>query len=156
MNIRRFNAEDAPTVSALISETLRITNTRDYPPEMMEELILRMQPEDILKRAGWTHYYVAEEDGRIVGCGAIGPYWDKMDESSLFNIFVLPECQGKGIGRKIVETLENDEYALRSRRIEIPASITGLSFYLKLGYNYKNGNSEMDEEMLYRLEKYRS
>ena len=156
MNIRRFNAEDAPTVSALISETLRITNTRDYPPEMMEELILRMQPEDILKRAGWTHYYVAEEDGRIVGCGAIGPYWDKMDESSLFNIFVLPECQGKGIGRKIVETLENDEYALRSRRIEIPASITGLSFYLKLGYNYKNGNSEMDEKMLYRLEKYRS
>ncbi len=30
----------------------------------------------------------------------------KEDESSLFTIFVLPEYQGKGIGRKIIETLE--------------------------------------------------
>ena len=60
-----------------------------------------------------------------------------------------------GIGRKMMETLEQDEYALRAKRIEIPASITGLSFFRKLGYEFKNGNDQMDEEMLYRLEKFR-
>ena len=66
-----------------------------------------------------------------------------------------PEYQGRGIGRRIVETLEKDEYALRAKRIEIPASITGAPFYLKLGYRYKDGITEPDEEQLLRLEKYR-
>ena len=73
MNIRRFASGDAQAVSDVIITTLRISNTRDYPPDMMEELILHMQPEDILQRASWTHFYVAEDKGRIVGCGAIGP-----------------------------------------------------------------------------------
>ena len=58
-----------------------------------------------------------------------------------------------GRGRKIIETLENDEYGLRADRIEIPASITGVPFYLKMGYQFKNGISEPDEEHLIRMEK---
>ena len=155
MLIRKFAETDAKEVSDLIIRTLMISNTKDYPAEMMLELTRRMQPEDILERARWTHFYVAEENNVIVGCGAIGPYWDKTDESSLFTIFVLPEYQGRGIGRRIVETLEKDEYALRAKRIEIPASITGLEFYKKLGYDYKDNVTVPDEEGLYRLEKYR-
>ncbi len=155
MIVRHFDPGDAREVSDLIITTLRISNTKDYPPEMMDELVGHMQPEDILKRASWTHFYVAEESGKIIGCGAIGPYWGREDESSLFTIFVLPEYQSKGIGRKIVETLEQDEFGLRAKRIEIPASITGLPFYQKMGYTFKDGNDQVDDEMLYRLEKFR-
>jgi N-acetylglutamate synthase-like GNAT family acetyltransferase len=108
----------------------------------------------VLERASWTHFYVAEEGGDIIGCGAIGPYWGSETESSLFNIFVLPEYQGKGVGRKIIETLEADECALRASRIEIPASITGCQFYRKLGYDYKNGIKALDAEQHYPLEKF--
>lgn len=89
-----------------------------------------------------------------MGCGAIGSYWGKKDESSLFTIFVLPEYQGKGIGRRIIETLESDEYFLKAKRIEIPASITACQFYRKMGYDYKNGVDIPDEEQLFRLEKF--
>ena len=155
MNIRRFTEQDAKAVSELIIRTIRISNVRDYPAELMEELVRTETPEHVLQRASWTHFYVAEEEGKIIGCGAIGPYWGKEDESSLFTIFVDPDCQGKGVGRAIVGTLEQDEFALRARRIEIPASITGLPFYRKLGYDFKDGKEEIDEEQLYRLEKFR-
>lgn len=101
------------------------------------------------------HFYVICDEGIIIGCGAIGPYWGREDESSLFNIFVLPEYQGKGIGRKIIETLEQDEFFLRATRVEIPASITACEFYKKMGYNYKNGLNKVDDEELFRLGKFR-
>ena len=155
MDIRRFQESDAAAVSELIRTTLQITNSRDYPPEIINALIERETPDHIMQRASWTHFYVAEADSEIIGSGAIGPYWDRQDESSLFTIFVRPDCQGKGVGKAIVETLERDPFALRAKRIEIPASITGLPFYLKMGYSYKNGIAEPDEERLYRLEKSR-
>ena len=153
--IRRFQESDAREVSALIIQTLRMSNSKDYSQEYIEKDVKAFSPQGVIVRAGWTHFYVVCYGAVIVGCGAIGPYWDKEDESSLFNIFVLPEHQGKGIGRKIIETLEQDEYFLRAKRIEIPSSVTACDFYRKLGYTYKNGIDVIDDEQLFRLEKYR-
>ena len=153
--VRKFVNSDADEVSALIIRTLRTTNIKDYSEEFIENDVNNFTPEGVLQRASWTHFYVICDDNTIVGCGAIGPYWGKEDESSLFNIFVLPEYQGKGVGRKIIETLELDEFFLRAKRVEIPASITACDFYRKLGYTYKNGVDVVDEEQIFRLEKFR-
>ena len=155
MEIRRFQESDAEAVSALLAVTLRTTNIKDYSPEYIENQIKKHQPQNILERASWTHFYVVCDNEKIVGSGAIGPYWGKTDESCLFTIFVLPEYQGKGIGRKILQTLEQDEYFLRAKRVEIPASITATPFYRKMGYNYKNGITTPDSGGLLHLEKFR-
>ena len=155
MEIRRFRNEDAPAVADVIAYTLRTTNIKDYSEEYIENDISFLTAEKLVERSSWTHMYVVCDGERIIGCGAIGAYWGKEDESSLFTIFVLPEYQGKGIGRAIMDTLEKDEYFLRAKRIEIPASITGVPFYLKMGYHYKNGITEPDEEHLIRMEKNR-
>ena len=155
MTIRRFEERDAGAVSQMIRTTIEVSNKKDYPEDLMDELIRTETPEHVLGRSGWTHMYVVLDGEKIIGCGAIGPFWGREDESSLFTIFVLPEYQGKGIGRKIMETLEQDEYFLRAKRIEIPASVTGVPFYLKMGYHFKNGISEPDEEHLIRMEKNR-
>ena len=152
---RRFQINDADEVSKLIIKTLRTTNIKDYSSEYIENDVKMFSPEGVINRASWTHFYVICDNELIVGCGSIGPYWGKEDESSLFNIFVLPEYQGNGIGRKIIETLEQDEYFLRAKRIEIPASITACDFYKKMGYTYKDGIDVVDEEQLFRLEKFR-
>jgi GNAT superfamily N-acetyltransferase len=155
MTVRRFLPKDSKEVSDLIIKTLREVSIKDYSAEYIENLIQRMQPENILKRAEHTHFYVVCAVDRIVGCGAIGPFWGKTDESSFFTVFVLPDHQGRGIGRKIIETLEKDEYYLCAKRIEIPASITAVPFYIKMGYTYKNGIDVPDGEGLLRLEKFR-
>ena len=155
MNIRRFKTADAKTVSDLIRKTIKISNVKDYPADIIDILDKTETPEHVIERAGWTHFYVVEDEKQIIGCGAIGPFWGKEDESSLFTIFVDPEYQGKGIGRSIIETLETDEFFLRAKRIEIPASITGVPFYRKFGYDYKDGITEPDAEHIIRLEKFR-
>ena len=153
--VRRFQMEDAEEVAGLIRKTLQITNVKDYSKESIDELVELHTPEYVLERASWTHFYVICDESIIIGCGAIGSYWGKEDESSLFTIFVLPEYQGKGVGKMIIETLEQDEFFLRAKRIEIPASITACEFYRKLGYEFKDGIDVVDEEQLYRLEKFR-
>lgn len=153
--VRRFKNSDADEVSKLIISTLRTTNIKDYSTEYIENDVKNFTPDGVIERASWTHFYVVCDNECIVGCGAIGPYWGKEDESSLFNIFVLPKYQGKGVGRMIIETLEKDEYFLRAKRVEIPASITACEFYKKMGYAYKNGIDVIDEEQLFRLEKFK-
>ena len=73
----------------------------------------------------------------------------------MLTVFVLPEFHGKGIGRTIIRTLEQDELFIRAERVEIPASITAVDFYREFGYEFKNGVKELDNEGHYRLEKFK-
>ena len=52
MEIRRFREDDAEAVSALIIRTIRISNVKDYPTELMEEVVKSQQPVNVLERAG--------------------------------------------------------------------------------------------------------
>lgn len=154
-NIRKFQEKDAEEVSALISTTLRTVNIKDYSEEYIEANVSSHSADVLIDRASQGHMYVVCDNSRIVGCGAIAGYWGSKTESILLTIFVLPEYQGNGIGKLIIKTLEQDEFFLRANRIEIPASITAVGFYKKMGYDYKNGIAEIDDEQVYRLEKFR-
>ncbi len=108
------------------------------------------------ERATKGHMYVVCEGDIIIGTGTISDYWGSTTESILLTIFVLPEYHGKGIGRKIIETLENDELFLRANRIEVCASITACGFYEKCGYKCVNGIKQLEPEGHYRMEKHRN
>lgn len=153
-NIRRFEKEDAKEVVNLITKASLEVNIKDYKKEKMESLVTKITEDFILKRAADFHLYIVEDKEKIVGVGGIGPYWDSPIESSLFNIFVLPEYQNRGIGTQIVKTLESDEYFTRADRIEIPSSITALEFYRHLGYGFKKHGNIVDREGHYILEKF--
>ena len=154
MEIRRFRQEDAAEVERLITRTLRVTNSRDYSPEDIEANVLSHSAETVLKQAEDGHSYLACDGARIVGCGTVAGIGGSKTESILLSIFVLPEYQGRGVGRQIVETLERDEYFLRAERVEISSSITAVEFYRKLGYTDKGGSVQFDGDA-YMLEKLR-
>lgn len=104
----------------------------------MQQLAESYSEDKVRQIAGYAHMYVFEADGRIVGTGSVSSYWGSETESILLSIFVLPEYHGKGIGTVIINTLEKDELFLRTKRIEIPASITAAEFYRKFGYEHFN------------------
>lgn len=153
MEIRRFRREDAGEAARVVAETLRTSNSGDYAPEYIEETIRSHSAQVLLERAEQGHFYVVCDEDRVVGCGGIAPYWGSRTESILLTIFILPQYQGGGLGRKLIQTLERDEYFLRAERVEVPASITACEFYQKMGYTYKNGITSPDEEGCIRLEK---
>jgi N-acetylglutamate synthase-like GNAT family acetyltransferase len=153
--IRRFDQHDAAIVSEIICRNFLEVNIKDYSKEEMEGAAKIYDSAKVLEIAHNAHMYVACLDKKIVGCGAISSLVGKQDESKFNTIFVLPELQGKGIGRSIIETLEMDEYFLNAKRIEIASSITAYDFYIKFGYHDKDGIRKLDVEGHYKLEKYR-
>ena len=155
VTVRRFEEKDAEAVSNLICRNFLEVNSKDYGLKAMEKLAQSYDAAKVKQVASFAHMYVFEWQSKIVGVGAISSFWGSKKESILLTIFVLPEHHGKGIGRTIINTLEQDAFFTRAERVEIPASITATEFYRKFGYNFKNGVKELDDEGHYRLEKLR-
>lgn len=153
VTLRRFRKGDEVAVSDVICTTLTISNRKDYSPAFIEENIRSHSTEMIAARARDAHFYVAMDGERVIGCGGITGYWGSTEESYLTSIFVLPDYQGKGVGRKIVEALEEDAYFRRAWRTEAGSSLTAVHFYEKMGYKYKNGVAEPDKYGVVRMEK---
>lgn len=153
MFIRRFLPEDGEKLAAMVAKTLREASSKDYSEEYIEDLISRWPAQYFISSSQVNHFYVLLDGEELIGCGAIGPYEDREDESILLSIFVHPAYQGRGLGKKILETLEVDEYFLRSMRIELPASLTAENFYLKMGYTYKDGKRKVNGLLLVEMEK---
>lgn len=153
MQYRCFEPADAPQVATLVAHTMMTTNTKDYSAKYLQADIARMTPQWFIEKAAQIHFYVGVDENTIKACGAIGSYWGKSDEVSLFDVFVAPEVQGQGVGRQLMATLLNDLLAEYAHRIEIPASITAVGFYQRFGFVGKNG-LDPDEEQLVRLERW--
>lgn len=154
IEIRKFKESDAGEIENLVRRNFLEVNVRDYSKEEMEKLAEEYNSKKILETSSYANTYVAvDENGTIVGTGSISGFWGSKTESILLTIFVLPELQGLGIGKTIIQALENDELFTRACRVEIPASITACAFYEKMGYRYKNGVKYLDEEGHYRMEK---
>ncbi len=151
--IRPYQIGDEVEISELVAYTLRISNRKDYSSEYIEETIKEHSPEFFLSREKEAHFYVVCDRQKIIGCGGITGYWGSTTESYLLSIFVLPEYQGKGIGKKIIKTLESDCYFKRAWKTEVSSSPTAVGFYQKMGYIFKNDVTSPDERGVIRMEK---
>ena len=151
---RRYQEQDAEAIVNLIRRNFLEVNVKDYGEKAMKALAEHHDVNWFKGVAAYANVYVFCVEDEIIGVGSISSFWGSLTESILLTIFVLPELHGNGIGRYIIQTLEQDELFLRADRIEIPASITAVEFYKKQGYDYKNGINELDDEGHYRLEKF--
>lgn len=156
MTIRRFIPSDAEEISALVRRNFLEVNTQDYPLAQMQQLAANFPPAVIAQRAAEGHMYVILNDtGTIVATGTIAPYHSSQTQSILLTVSVLPQLQGQGLGKLIMQTLEQDEYFLRANYIVLHSSITACNFYRKLGYQYKDNVKQLVDGEVYIMEKFR-
>ena len=152
--VRRYIEGDEKEISQMIEKDILSELSKDYEKEKINQLIDGYKEEYIRRKAKENHTYVLIKNKQIVGVGMIGPYWDMEKESSIYTIFIDPKYKGKGFGRKIIETLEEDEYYKNSNRVEVASSITAVEFYKHFGWNFKKLGNIVDEEGVYRMEKF--
>jgi amino-acid N-acetyltransferase len=89
LTIRKAESRDVPALFRLISLYAQ------------ERLMLARTPSELARAAG--QFAVAEEDGRVVGCGALRAYTSQLGE--IRSLCVEPGMKRQGIGRAITEFL---------------------------------------------------
>ena len=124
--IRQYRAHDAERVTEIIQRCLLEVNSRDYPPQIIDRLRAHYSAERVAELSGNRHVYVAETD-RILGTVS-------RDGNKVYTMFVDPRCIGNGVGRQLMQYIEDLAAEEGHDYMETEASITAHDFYLRLGY----------------------
>ena len=127
IEVRPFEPADAEPVSQLIATTMRCSNARDYPLTRLEPLIAYFTPAKLRQLAAERHCLVALAGGRVIGTAAL-------DGDQLATFFVTPEHQRRGVGTRLLATLEGIAQSRGLASIYVAASVTGATFYERRGY----------------------
>ncbi|MEO5580458.1 MAG: GNAT family N-acetyltransferase [Gemmatimonadaceae bacterium] len=148
--LRKATADDHAALADLIARSARKLGADAYTPEQIDGALRGAFGVDSqLVRDGT--YFVAEADGRIVGCGG----WSRrhtlfggdthtqrdaaelepgVDAAKIRAFFVDPDHARKGIGRAILERCESEALAAGFTRFELMATLPGVRLYSSLGY----------------------
>jgi GNAT superfamily N-acetyltransferase len=148
--LRKATLDDRPALEKLIANSARGLSRGDYTETQVEAALGSAFGVDSELIRDET-YFVAEVDGRIVGCGG----WSRRatlyggdaqagrrsavldperDAARIRAFFVHPEWARRGIGRAILEKCEAEALAHGFRSTELLSTLPGHPFYRVLGY----------------------
>lgn len=155
MRIELFQDTQAEAVSHLIRRNLREVNSRDYSETFINDLVAYFSPEMLLRKSREQHIFVAIDDeenvigtaGLVNGGSMVAPNY------YCVAVFVLPEWHRKGIGTRLMEVVEAFARTCDASRITVPAAVSAIGFYQKMGYSFKDGIDAPDERGEYRMVK---
>jgi amino-acid N-acetyltransferase len=89
ISIRRARTPDVPAIHDLI--------------ELYAHDRILLAKERVQLYEDVQDFWVADEGGRVVGCGAVHPLWE--DIAEIRTVAVDPSARGRGVGRILVERL---------------------------------------------------
>ena len=127
LHVRLLRPEDAAEVSALVHRCLREVNSRDYSDDVIDAMCEQYTADRFPALARQRHVYVAENSVGLAGTVSL-------EGHVVYTMFVSPDHSGHGVGRKLMEHVEDVAVAGGHERMETNASITARAFYLRLGY----------------------
>lgn len=126
--LREISTEDIGRSLKVIHAALEVSNRPDYPKKIIDYQVNVHNTEDWMKKKLQTNYFIGVIfNNEIVGIGST-------KKNEIQHIFILPDYQKKGIGKAIVNHLEQYCKELNYSEVVLEPSITELGFYKKLGY----------------------
>ncbi len=140
-------AEAVPEDARAISEVQYKTWLETYPnkeagitvDDIHDRFKNRFTDESIKKREEYMRSqpanqktWVVRMDGRVVGFGAVIKHEDK---NQLQSIYLLPEMQGRGVGRKLWEEMSKFSDPSKDTIVQVATyNAPAVGFYKKLGF----------------------
>jgi GNAT superfamily N-acetyltransferase len=167
VELRKASLADIPRLEALIARSARELSREEYRPAQVEGALRGAFGVDTQLISDQT-YFVAEEDGELVGCGGWsfrstlfgGDSHNNRDGSALDPctqaakiraFFVDPSRARRGIGSLLLERCEKEARRYGFTQVELMATLPGVKLYGARGYaavgrvNYDVGAGESIE-----------
>ena len=110
-----------PDIRPLADLIAPFVERRKLLPRAIDELALLL-----------PNYFVAEAEGKLIGCAALEVYSSKLAE--LRSLVVVPEYQGHGVGKLLVEACVNR--AREERILEVMAITSSEEFFQSCGFDF--------------------
>jgi N-acetylglutamate synthase-like GNAT family acetyltransferase len=150
ITLRKATRDDIPALQSLIARSARGLSTADYRPAQVEGALRGAFGVDTQLLDDQT-YFVAEEDGAMVGCGGwsfrstlFGSDARGGRDSSLLDpktqpakiraFFVDPSHARRGIGTRLLERCEGEARGHGFLHVELMATLPGVKLYAARGY----------------------
>ncbi|MDP3881726.1 MAG: GNAT family N-acetyltransferase [Nanoarchaeota archaeon] len=116
------------------------------PPSTMHEYAEYYEKRWALLRKPWSeprgsekdnleqesYHVIAIEESNIIGGGRI--HFNSASEAQVRYMFVLPEHQGRGIGKEILSALESYALSQKAKVIKLNSRENAIPFYERQGY----------------------
>jgi putative acetyltransferase len=127
--IRRARQEDKEAIWRAHGSAIRGTCAGHYSPEVIEMWAGRLRPEKYAEAIDRYEFFVAEEDGAVVGFGELG-----QETGEVQGLYVSSDVAGRGVGRKLLSTLEERARAHGLKSLRLTSSLNAVSFYERAGF----------------------
>ena len=125
--IRRVRSNEIEDLSALIRNTLLISNSMDYDMHVIRNLSRQYAQQNVADMALRREMFVHIQNGRISGTVSL-------KNDTIFAFFVAPDKQHTGIGTQLLGFVEERARSAGFDRLKVGASLTARSFYEAHGY----------------------
>ncbi|MFC4620048.1 GNAT family N-acetyltransferase [Camelliibacillus cellulosilyticus] len=133
ITIRKMREEDIDRVREIAKVTWKATYSELIPLDIQEKTLKEAYSDDMMrKRFETSLLFVAEDDGVIAGYAFYSSEQPK--EIYLESIYIHPDHQGKGIGKKLYEAGPDTFKQAKRMMLTVYKGNDSIHFYEKLGF----------------------
>jgi len=130
MHTRRARIDDAADACLIIRRSISELCVADHggDQKLLANWLANKTIENVEKWISQSHFFVAEEAGRLLGVAA-------MDASGKITLnYVSPDARFRGVSKALVHCMEEEAKARGIEECRLESSQTALRFYRDLGY----------------------
>lgn len=128
-SVRRARHEDSEAIGRMHVASIRELCSEHYRPEEIDAWAAPREINFYVKAIEGKEFYVAEDDGEIVGFGTLNPAVGEVEA-----VYVHPAAVGRGVGSKLLSTLEARARESGLKSLHLCASLNAVGFYERAGF----------------------
>jgi GNAT superfamily N-acetyltransferase len=139
INIRKANTEDVATIQQISETTWWPTYEPIVGAEQVRYMLDRFYSTEVLNRQianDEQTFIILTEDEKPVGFAAYSPRTENTDIYKLHKLYCLPQTQGKGYGKMMVQYVEQSVTDAGKHILELNVNRhnNARDFYLRMGF----------------------